>query len=192
MLLAAASLALLAVLCAPAGHARAGEPGEPASTPTGEKDPEPTPADSSPAPILEGVLDPLQIIGISSEWRENLISYAPDAEVVERIRALASQRRSELKVEAIIGTWCGDSRREVPHFMKVQQKLGDDRLPVVFMGVDRSKQHPAEAAEGRDIQRVPTFIVYHNGKEIGRIIEKPMISIEADLERILASLRQEP
>ncbi len=191
-LLAAASLALLVVLGGPAGAARAGEPGEPAASPAEKNDSEPPAAPASAAPILEGVLDPVQIISISPEWRENLVSYSPDAEVVERIRAITSHRRSELKVEAVLGTWCGDSRREVPHFIKVQQKLGDDRMPVVFMGVDRSKQHPAEAAEGRDIQRVPTFIVYHNGQEIGRIIEKPTISIEADLEKILASLRQEP
>lgn len=186
-LLAAALLPLLAFLGAAAAggpessHPAAGSEAAASAT-------QPAPPAHAEEIILEGVLKPMQIIGVTPEWRENLVSYEPDNAVVERIRAITSKRRSELKVEVVIGTWCGDSRREVPHFMKVQQRLSEDRLPVTFMGVDRTKQHPPEAVEGRDVHRVPTFIVYHEGREIGRIVEKPEVSIEADLEKILARL----
>jgi hypothetical protein len=36
-----------------------------------------------------------------------------------------------------------------------------------------------------DVERVATFIVYRNGREIGRIIESPGISLEKDLLKIL-------
>jgi len=36
-----------------------------------------------------------------------------------------------------------------------------------------------------DIKRVPTFIIYENGEEIGRIIETPKKSLEKDLEKIV-------
>ncbi len=189
VLMAAGLAALFPVLAAPPLPPHDGEPSASSQEKPAERAQEPAwAAPSDDPPILEGVLDAMQVIGVGPEWRENLVSYAPDAGVVEKIRAVTSKRRAELKVEVVLGTWCGDSRREVPRFIKIQQMLGDDRMPVAFMGVDRSKQHPSDVAEGRDIQRVPTFIVLHEGREIGRIIETPKVSIEADLAAILATL----
>ena len=39
--------------------------------------------------------------------------------------------------------------------------------------------------EGLNIEKVPTFIFYKNGIEIGRIIESPEKSIEKDFLKIL-------
>jgi hypothetical protein len=40
--------------------------------------------------------------------------------------------------------------------------------------------------DGFDITNVPTFIFYRNGKEINRIVESPVISLEKDMLSILA------
>jgi uncharacterized protein (DUF1015 family) len=48
--------------------------------------------------------------------------------------------------------------------------------------VDRTKT--VEKME-LEIEKVPTFIVYRNGEEIGRIIETPIKSMEEDLYEIL-------
>ena len=36
-----------------------------------------------------------------------------------------------------------------------------------------------------NIHRVPTFIIYKNGKEINRIVEEPVSTLEGDLKQIL-------
>jgi len=56
---------------------------------------------------------------------------------------------------------------------------------VRYIGVDRQKKDPEGLAAQYDFQRIPTFIVLQDGKEIGRIVERPEVSLEQDLAKIL-------
>ena len=85
-----------------------------------------------------------------------------------------------------MGTWCPDSRREVPRFMKVTGYLEFPADKVTFIGVDNAKISPIENMRLLDIQRVPTFIIYKNNIEAGRIIENPVTSLEQDMVNILS------
>lgn len=93
------------------------------------------------------------------------------------------------KIQYIVvaGTWCGDSKREIPHLLKVLDKLHTGRDQVRFYGVDRSKKSDDGSTELFQIDRVPTIIVLRNGKEIGRIVERPDETLEKDLVKILSS-----
>lgn len=51
--------------------------------------------------------------------------------------------------------------------------------------LDRKKHHENNYHEKYNIKRVPTYIFEENGQEIGRIIENPDSTIEADILRIL-------
>ena len=88
-----------------------------------------------------------------------------------------------------MGTWCGDSKREVPKFYKVLEaaNFSENKLRVVGLnnGSKQYKQGPNGEEKGLNIHRVPTFIVYNKkGKEVGRIVEHPVESLEADLLKI--------
>jgi len=48
------------------------------------------------------------------------------------------------------------------------------------------KQSPGHEERGRDIFRVPDFIVFQKGREIGRIVESPVTSLEKDLLSIVS------
>lgn len=87
----------------------------------------------------------------------------------------------------VFGSWCGDSRRGVPAFVKVAESAGIPRERVSFYGVDRSKQAADPAVAALGIEAVPTMVVRRGGKEIGRIVETPRVSWEADLLTILGS-----
>jgi len=89
------------------------------------------------------------------------------------------------KIKVVLGTWCSDSQREVPRFMKILDYLGlpDDNLE--FICVDRSKNAEGTEVADLDIERVPTIIFYLGDKELGRIIESPEVSLEVDMSRIL-------
>jgi hypothetical protein len=56
---------------------------------------------------------------------------------------------------------------------------------VTFIGVDNAKLSPVGEYDKLDIQRVPTFIIYKNNIEAGRIIENPTTSLEQDMVNIL-------
>ncbi|MCZ7601742.1 MAG: hypothetical protein M5R37_02685 [Melioribacteraceae bacterium] len=88
-------------------------------------------------------------------------------------------------IKIIMGTWCDDSKREVPHFYKIIDFLEYDESKIDLICVDRAKVGLSDEVDGLDIKLVPTFIFYENGSELGRIIETPMESLEIDLASIL-------
>jgi len=84
-----------------------------------------------------------------------------------------------------MGTWCSDSRREVPNFYKILDKLNYPDNKITLINVDRKKNGIEIDVSKLNIELVPTFIVYRNNTEIGRIIETPNESLERDLLKIL-------
>jgi thiol-disulfide isomerase/thioredoxin len=93
-----------------------------------------------------------------------------------------------LTIKIVMGTWCPDSRREVPRFMKVIDTWKFPQEKLTFIGVDNGKRSPIGGYDQLDIQRVPTFIFYKNNVEAGRIIENPVTSLEQDMVNILRGM----
>jgi hypothetical protein len=93
------------------------------------------------------------------------------------------------KIDIFLGTWCGDSRREVPRMLKVLDNMkvpaSSIRLICTKSGDPGHKTSPGREEQGLYIFRVPTFIIYRDGREIGRIVEAPVQSLEEDLAGIL-------
>jgi thiol-disulfide isomerase/thioredoxin len=89
------------------------------------------------------------------------------------------------KVTIVLGTWCGDSQREVPRLLKIFDVLGMKEENYTLINVDRQKKGIANEAEGLNIMLVPTIIFYKDGAEIGRIIETPSETLEIDIKNIL-------
>jgi len=90
-----------------------------------------------------------------------------------------------LTIKIVMGSWCPDSRREVPRFMRILDKWQFPIAKVIFIGVDNAKLAPVGEYSGLSIERVPTFIIYKNNIEAGRIIENPKTSLEQDIVNIL-------
>jgi thiol-disulfide isomerase/thioredoxin len=109
-------------------------------------------------------------------------SYNPDSLAVKKLTALGSDN---IAIKIVMGTWCPDSRREVPRFLHVLDLWKFPPERVTFIGVDDAKKSPVGEYEGLGIQRVPTFIFYKNNIEAGRIIENPATSLEQDIVNIL-------
>lgn len=133
---------------------------------------------------LLGYFNPLQLASFPHDrwYLKGFDEYAPNSAVIERLRNLLN---SELTITIVMGTWCPDSRREVPRFMKILDALNFPAGNVKFIGVDDVKIAPVEEYFTLNIQRVPTFIFYKNKVEAGRIIENPVASLEQDMENIL-------
>jgi thiol-disulfide isomerase/thioredoxin len=109
-------------------------------------------------------------------------SYVSGSEAVNKLLDI---NKDALTIKIVMGTWCPDSRREVPRFMRVMDIWQFPYSKITFIGVDDAKLSPVGEYEGLDIQRVPTFIIYKNNIEAGRIIENPKTSLEQDIVDIL-------
>jgi thiol-disulfide isomerase/thioredoxin len=109
-------------------------------------------------------------------------SYNPDSLAVKKLTVLGSDK---ITIKVVMGTWCPDSRREVPRFLHLLDLWKFPPERVIFIGVDDAKKSPVGEYEGLGIQRVPTFIFYKNNIEAGRIIENPATSLEQDIVNIL-------
>jgi len=101
------------------------------------------------------------------------------------VRKLLDLDMKDVTILVVMGTWCSDSRREVPRFMKILTAINFPIERVRFLGVDNTKFVPVENYESLAIQRVPTFIFYVKNVEAGRIIENPVTSLEQDMLNIL-------
>jgi hypothetical protein len=116
-----------------------------------------------------------------SVYKEEYKVYNPDKDVIDQINTLLDG----IKVTIVMGTWCSDSREQVPRFFKVLS-LTETYVPdPAIICVDRNKIAGNFSLEGMDVLKVPTFIIYHNGRELGRIIETPKTTMEHDFLELL-------
>ena len=89
-------------------------------------------------------------------------------------------------ISIVMGTWCPDSRKEVPRFYKILDSLKFPESQLKLITVNRMKKGIAQETDGLNIQRVPTFIFYKDGKEVGRIIEHPSFDrLEDDVQKMV-------
>lgn len=125
----------------------------------------------------------------NSWFQKNYASHQIDSHSVEIIKPLLKKK----KIDLFLGTWCGDSKWEVPRMLKILEAAGFDtsQLAIICVGneINLYKKSPQGEEIGKNIQRVPTLIIYDKNKEIGRIIESPVVTLEKDL---LSILRKEP
>ena len=126
-----------------------------------------------------------------SEWYNNEFdNYELDVELLGAI-----SDPNQYNYELFLGTWCGDSRREVPRLEKIFIELGIDFNKIAIITVDRDKVSPENEQEGKDIRYVPTLIVKNNDVEIGRIVESPSsesATLESDLFEISLGIPPTP
>ena len=112
--------------------------------------------------------------------------YTVDTTTVKQLQPIFKNQTMDI----FLGSWCGDSKREVPRMFKILESAGIDTTRVHLVFVDNRiatyKQSPQHEEQGRNIHHVPTFIIYDAGKEIGRIVESPVLSLEKDLLHILS------
>jgi len=122
-----------------------------------------------------------------NEWfSENYESYVPKETIINDIKT----NIQAYTIKIFMGTWCGDSKREVPKFYKTLNEANFplNRVTTIAVASDREhyKQSIGGEQEGLNIHRIPTFIFYKDGKEVHRIVESPKTTIEKDIKDILS------
>lgn len=138
--------------------------------------------------ILYGVIQKQDLMKppFDTWFNQGYDNYLPDAGVNDKLKKLITKN---VCIQIFLGTWCGDSRREVPRILKLLDDLDfpGKNLQLIALGGSDSliKQSPQHEEAGKGIFRVPAIIVYRNGTELNRINEFPATSLENDLYAIL-------
>ncbi|CAM3515232.1 thioredoxin family protein [Aequorivita lipolytica] len=109
-------------------------------------------------------------------------TYTVDSEILDKLKPLLK----EVTITLFMGTWCEDSQRETPHFYKILDETNFDESKLTLITVSEEKTTPQGLEEGKNITNVPTLIFYKDGKELGRIVEYPIESLEKDMLAILS------
>jgi hypothetical protein len=120
-----------------------------------------------------------------SEWFRNWIS--GDIPVLDDAlkNRLTAMNTTQIRINVFLGTWCSDSKVHLPYFLHLATIF---KWNYELIGVNREKECPFEKKECKswDIAYVPTFVVYRNDIEIGRIVENPQHSLAEDFDKIFS------
>jgi len=123
----------------------------------------------------------------ASWFKPNYENYDVDKKSI----TLIGPNLNNYKLLLFLGTWCGDSKREVPRFLKILEAADFPMKNLKIVAVDGRKDNYKKSPNGEEwglnILRVPTIIFYKNGREINRIIETPNNTLEADMLKILTT-----
>lgn len=120
----------------------------------------------------------------SFDWlKKNQAFYQPDAATLTFIQA--NLRRYNITV--FMGTWCEDSQFLVPQLYKLLTDIHYPLSQYTMYGVDRKKTSKHNEQLAYNIEKVPTIILFREGKEVGRITELVKKSIDSDLAEIIRS-----
>ncbi len=129
--------------------------------------------------VIMGKTNPSEIFLLKS-WKQIYENYAPDMETIKKISSL----NKKIKVKIFFGTWCKDSRNNVPKLIRIFENLPDYK--VEYTGIIWRTCDKTGLYKTYNLERVPTIIFYQGEKEIGRIIENPKQTLEKDILNIVS------
>lgn len=133
------------------------------------------------APVLVGDLTVADLIELPGWFGEDYLGYHPERRYIDRI----SEHMGDVRILCFLGTWCADSKREVPRMIRIFQTKNIDPGKLQMIGLDRAKRSPGGEETRFGIERVPTFVFLRGEEEIGRIVEAPLASVEKDMLGII-------
>ena len=117
------------------------------------------------------------------EWQENYDKCKPAPDLIETLK---SKLGNSLRIDVYLGLWCPDSQNHVPSLIKILDTAGVS-IPIRFLNVQRKAVKSIRYySDEFQVERVPTFIFYRGGTEIGRIVENPNAGLIEDMLAILS------
>lgn len=152
------------------------------------------PFESERGLILLGEVIAADFARLLPGWDTELATYQPAAADIAELAAV----NDPVEIVCVLGTWCSDSRREVPRFWKVLQEAANPNLKLVMLAVGRTADEQAAAVireigfdesprQTYNVTLVPTFVFLRGDEELGRIVETPETTLEQDAARILGA-----
>lgn len=119
----------------------------------------------------------------AEDFNKGYNDYVPDESIIKQLK----KKKKGLEIVIVMASWCGDSKEQVPRFYKILDGMGFKDDKVKLIALDGAKTAGDTDISGLGIERVPTFIFYKDGRDIGKIVESPTgSSLEKDMLLILS------
>lgn len=138
---------------------------------------------------------PLDYLEHDSNYKIWFNKYYNELKLPEKRLRLKSKLKNTT-VDIYLGTWCGDSKKWVPQFIKLWDELGLNRNQLRFIGLyndeERYKTSPNGEEKGQQIHRVPVFIFKSDNVEYARIVESPKNDLVTDVAQIALGFASNP
>mgnify|MGYP000135567510 CR=1 FL=1 len=133
--------------------------------------------------ILVGKISYAQMTQYSAAWFDKEYDlYKVNAERLAQIKPLLKDKR----VVLLMGTWCEDSQREVPGMMKILNAAGYNTAEMEIIAVDEDKKTVEGLEKKFALTYIPALIFFDGEKEVNRIVEFPINTLEQDMLDILS------
>lgn len=129
----------------------------------------------------KGAISASELISEYPQFQSMYDSYEPSDTELTAIKSIEGK-----SLMVLFGTWCHDSEREVPRLLKLLQVADVKLEELSLIGVDRNKQEPGNRHSQFALKYTPTIILLDGDKELGRVIEKPQVSLGEDLETFVS------
>lgn len=147
------------------------------------------PAPAADLSVLVGDVTREQVEAAVPAWVQEQVDAKPTVAAAYGLTSV----EPGAEVVVFLGTWCGDSRREVSRLWRALDEAGGTvPFQIRYVGVDREKKEPAALVGENQIEYVPTLIVRRGGQEVGRIVETSPNGVEVDLLALLTGNAKGP
>jgi thiol-disulfide isomerase/thioredoxin len=117
----------------------------------------------------------------SSWFHPAYLRYQPNQKIMDELQPLLEN----VSITGYVGSWCLDSQRDLPRLYKLldQARFPHSKLHLIHLREDKSSLNGEEKKD--TVTAVPTFILYREGKEVGRIVETAYPTLEMNMLTIL-------
>jgi len=96
-------------------------------------------------------------------FSKNYDNYTPDPKIVQKIK----KKLNNISIKSFIGSWCHDSKRELPRFYKIMELAGFNlENDFKMIGITIGKKTPTNLQKGFAINHTPTFIFLEMAKRL--------------------------
>lgn len=137
--------------------------------------------------------DSLQKEPHATWFKKNYDDYKPTPSVINQLKQL---KVNDLSIKIFFGTWCGDTKRELPRLLKVLDEINFPKEKISFIALSSDentyKQSKNREEKGYHIFRVGCYVIEKNGVELNRIVEYPIFSMEQDILAIFSGQHYKP
>ena len=134
--------------------------------------------------VLTGRLEQGRILEALPDWSRAARAYEPNDRAIDGIHDFARSAR----IKVFLGTWDANGKSPVAAFIKTLEMAFNPAIEVEWIGVSKNLKEPAETLRANGVDKIPTFIVWVDDEERGRIVESPENALEEDLASILLGL----
>jgi cyclophilin family peptidyl-prolyl cis-trans isomerase len=140
-----------------------------------------------PDPVLLGEVEWSQLEAIDG-WLEEYQDAQPGRAAMDRL----AEASGSYRIVTVLGSWCHDSKREVPRLVRVLDEMDVPIFEYQMIGVDRTRriddaELTVDLGVERTVERVATIVVFDaDGLELGRVVETAQAPIEELLLEFIA------